>query len=211
MVKKTCNNNWYRLMAGLYLTYESVYAAGSQDIAEHLEKVGDHIRTIIHDPRIQPRTPREKPVVRHLKTTLQMGAFFNESPLYHSIGMMAPCLTWEYGYDELPEDLADKYAYTEIVGPRGPILYNNLILGMMLLGPGCHYPRHRHPNIEGSYIGLGGYVNINDQTILATNSLTLIPAGQSHHLSTDGETPALLTYAWLGDQKALTGYRMRLD
>jgi dimethylpropiothetin dethiomethylase len=211
VVKKNHKNNWYRLMAGLYLTYQSAYGAGSRQIDKHLEVVGERIKQVIHEPRLQLRQPADKPVVRHLKTALKMGEFFNESPVYHTIGMMAPCLTWEYGYDALPDTLADKYAYTEIIGPRGPIVYPHMILGMVLLGPDCYYPRHNHPEIEESYIGMAGYVSINNSTVLTTNSMTLIQAGYSHSMGTDKETPALLAFAWIGSKEALLRNQMHLD
>ena len=198
-------------MAGLYLTYQSAYSAGSQQIDQHLGAVGEGIKHVIHEPTLQLRQPSEKPVVRHLKTALKMGEFFNESPVYHTIGMMAPCLTWEYGYDSLPDALAKNYAYTEIIGPRGPIVYRNMILGMVLLGPDCYYPRHNHPEIEESYIGMAGYVSINDSTVITTNSMSLIPAGVSHWMGTDSETPALLAFAWLGSEQALLRNQMQLD
>lgn len=198
-------------MAGLYLTYQSAYSAGSRQIDKHLEVVGDGIRHVIHDPRLQLRQPADKPVVRHLRTALKMGEFFNESPVYHTIGMMAPCLTWEYGYELLPDTLAQQYAYAEIIGPRGPIVYKHMILGMILLGPDAYYPRHHHPEIEESYIGLAGYVSINDFTVITTNSMTLIPAGRSHWMGTDRETPALMAFAWLGSEEALLRNQMQLE
>ena len=198
-------------MAGLYLTYDSVYPAGSEQVRAHLKQVNTGFKKVIHHPALQYREPEEKPVVRHLKQVLKMGRYFNESPIYHTIGLMEHQLTWEYGYGHIADNLADNYAFVEVIGPRGPILCEQLIVGMILLGPACHYPPHRHPNIEESYVCMGGYVNINDLTILTTNSFVMIPQNQQHWLSTDKEMPSLLVYAWTGEPNVLAHYKMRMD
>jgi len=211
MGKKDHKNTWYRLMAGLYLTFESVCPAGSELMMHHLEKVNACFKQMITHPVLQPREPMKKPVVRYLRDALKMGMYFNESPIYHTIGLMDHHLTWECGYEHMPEGLADNYAYTEVIGPRGPVLCGQLIVGMLLLGPSCHYPSHRYPNLEVSYVCLGGYVNVNDLTILTTNSFVLIPQNQSHWLSTEEEIPSLLAYARLGEPQDLAHYRMEKD
>src|SRR6056297_3057092 len=212
MGKKDHKNTWYRLMAGLYLTFETVYPAGSDPMMRHLGKVNAGFKKVINHPQLQQyRKPQKLPVVRYLKKTLQMGMYFNESPLYHTIGLMDHHLTWEYGYEQMPDKLADNYAFTEIIGPRGPVLSNQLIVGMVLLGPSCRYPSHRHPNLEESYVCMAGYVNINDLTVLTANSYVMIPENQSHWLSTEAEIPALLVYAWTGDPYDLAHYRMEMD
>jgi len=198
-------------MAGLYLTFESVYPAGSKPVRRHLENVKSGFKTVINHPELQPRPPGKKPVVRYLRDALKMGMYFNESPLYQTIGLMDHHLTWEYGYKQMPEELADKYAFTEIIGPRGPIISDQLIVGMVLLGPSCHYPAHRHPNIEESYVCLAGYVNINDLTVLTANSFVVIPQNQSHWLSTEDEIPSLLVYAWSGEPQELAHNIMKMD
>lgn len=211
MHNKRQSNTWYRLMAGLYLTFESVYPADSQPMTSHLRKVKDGFKRVIEHPELHPRTPQDKPVVSYLKNTLKMGAYFNESPIYKTLGFMGHQLTWEYGYHDLPEDLADRYAYAEVVGPRGPVVCDSLIAGMVLLGPSCHYPSHRHPGIEASYVCLAGSVAINDTMVLTTNAFGYFAPSQSHWLATDKEIPALLAYAWTADPNTLKNYRMELD
>ena len=40
--------------------------------------------------------------------------------------------------------LRGKYAYAELVGPRGPVVSERLTLGLVLFGPRCTYPAHSH-------------------------------------------------------------------
>ena len=63
-------------------------------------------------------------------------------------------LTWEYGYQKVPRELAKRYAYCEVIGPQGPIQAEGLILGLVLFAPGTTYPQHLHNEIEVSYISL---------------------------------------------------------
>jgi len=211
MGKKDQKNNWYRLMAGLYLTFDSVYPAGSEPMVRHLEKIQAGFKKVIDQPQLHPREPQQKPVIRHLPNALKMGMYYNESPIYHTIGLMAHHLTWEYGYDQMAEDLAENYAYTEIIGPRGPVVCNQMIVGMVLLGPSCHYPSHRHPNVEESYICLGGHVAYNDIMVLTTNSFILVQKNHPHWLATDEQIPSLLVYAWTGEPQELDQFKMEMD
>ncbi len=199
------------MVAGFCLTFDSVYPCGSQRIIDHLSNVKAGFKEVAANPTIRLREAEDKPVVRHFKSTLKMGMYANESPLYHTLGLMAPYLTWEQGNNHLSEELTNKYAYTEIIGPRGPIVCQQMIMGMLLLGPDCHYPRHRHPRIEESYICLGGYANINDGMILTTDGFTIIPPNQPHWIKTDQDIPTLLAYAWIASPQTLANYTLEFD
>jgi mannose-6-phosphate isomerase-like protein (cupin superfamily) len=66
-------------------------------------------------------------------------------------------LAWMQTYapaDFGPEFL-EKYGWTEIIGPRGPIPSQKLACGFLLLGPGLTYPDHHHM-AEELYIVIAG-------------------------------------------------------
>lgn len=62
----------------------------------------------------------------------------------------------------MPPGLKRKYAYAELMGPRGPVVSERLILGLVLFGPKCTFPVHSHDGITESYVCLSGVVSEND-------------------------------------------------
>ena len=82
-------------------------------------------------------------------------------------------LTWEFGYERVPKGLERKYAYCEILGPKGPVKADTLILGFVLFAPGTTYPQHSHKDIEESYVSIAGAWSENDTAVYAPGSLIL--------------------------------------
>jgi dimethylpropiothetin dethiomethylase len=120
-------------------------------------------------------------------------------------------LTWELGYERMPRDLARRYAYAEIVGPRGPVPSDTLVLGFVLFAPGTTYPRHDYSDIEESYVSVAGAWSENDAAVYAPGSLILNRAGDKHRITTGEVDPCLLAYAWTGGAEALAEPSMKLD
>ncbi len=115
-----------------------------------------------------------------------------------ALARVAGRLTWEYGYEKVPKALARKYAYCEILGPRGPICAERLILGFVLFAPSTTYPQHSHKDIEESYISVAGAWSENDAAVHAPGSLILNRPGLEHRITTGDLSPCLLAYAWTG-------------
>ena len=130
--------------------------------------------------------------------------------LARALGRVAPLLSWEYGYEKVPKALARKYAYCEVLGPRGPILADRLILGFVLFAPRTTYPQHSHREIEESYISIAGAWSENDAAVYAPGSLILNRPGHEHRITTGEQDPCLLAYAWIGDQTKLAAPGMKL-
>lgn len=56
---------------------------------------------------------------------------------------------------QLPKALVEKYAYyCEVLGPRGPVQPQDLIIGLFLFAPATTYPQHTHTEIEESSISV---------------------------------------------------------
>ena len=87
-------------------------------------------------------------------------------------------LSWEYGYERVPKALARKYAYCEILGPRGPIRTGHLVLGFVLFAPNTTYPQHSHRDIEESYISVAGAWSENELAVYSPGSLILKSIGR---------------------------------
>ena len=63
-----------------------------------------------------------------------------------------PHLDWlqnpNYTAGRMGADFVDRYGYVEIVGPQRMFRSPATLVGLLLLGPGVHYPDHSHPAEE---------------------------------------------------------------
>jgi dimethylpropiothetin dethiomethylase len=108
----------------------------------------------------------------------------------------------------MPLGLSNKYAFSEFMGPKGPILSEELILGLVLFAPGTTYPTHSHKGISESYFCLSGAISENDVGVYAPGSLILNPPEHPHRITTSGLEPSLLAYAWVGSPEKLIAPKM---
>ena len=108
--------------------------------------------------------PARLPVVDWLGRALDRGRQTPTASLVDTIDRVQHQLAWRYGYDRVPRSLQGKYAFAELMGPKGPVVSERLILGLVLLAPGCTYPSHAHDGITESYICLSGTLSGTDYT-----------------------------------------------
>ena len=120
-------------------------------------------------------------------------------------------LVWEYGYARVPRGLRKKYGYAELMGPRGPVVSERVILGLVLFAPRCTYPAHSHDGISESYICLSGVVSESDAGVYAPGSLLFNPPHKMHRITTGDFEPTLLAYAWTGPREKLLAQKMRFS
>ncbi len=202
----------------LYLLrdYDAVYrygsAGGSKAIRSHRRRVREAVSDVIEaNPGVVDREPADLPVVAHLPRALDLGTQGVLDGMCRTIARVSDDLTWEYGYERVPQALRKKYAYCEILGPRGPIHAENLILGLVLFGPRTTYPQHHHQGIEESYVSLAGAWSENDAAVHAPGSLILNRAQAEHRITTGDYEPCLLAYAWTGPPAELAEPRMKFS
>ena len=194
--------------------YDAIYrlgsAGGSPAIRSHMRRVREAISDVFeNNPFVVEREPVQKPVVAHLPRALDLGARGVQQNMSRSIDRISPRLTWEYGYDKVRPGLAKKYAYCEIVGPQGPVVTPDLILGLVLFAPRTTYPQHHHKDIEESYVAVAGAWSENDGAVYAPGSLILNRAQHEHRITTGLYEPCLLAYAWVGPPERLCAPGMR--
>ena len=108
----------------------------------------------------------------------------------------------------MPRGLENKYAYAEICSPNGPVISDDVILGVVLFAPGCVYPSHAHDGITESYICLSGSVSENHQGVYSPGSMIFNPPSHAHRITVSKKEPALLLYAWVGEQAYLKKQEM---
>ena len=119
-----------------------------------------------------------------------------------------PDLSWQYGYEKVPKGLLGSYAYAEVAGPQGPVVTDDIILGIVLFAPGCTYPAHAHKGITESYVCLSGAVSENHQGVYVPGSMIFNPPEHLHRITVGISEPALLAYAWIGGRSDLIDQKM---
>jgi Dimethlysulfonioproprionate lyase len=175
------------------------------------------------DPGASPRgpgEPRERlSVCRFWEESLR-GARGAPREVVGALETLGPCLSWAQNpsYRRVPPDpsFLDNYGYAVIAGPAdGPpalAIDPRLALGVLLLGPGAHYPLHAHPAVEIYYtITPGGAWWLDDGPWRAEPPGTVIHhAPDVRHATRAGASALLAIYLWRGElatHAKLTGDR----
>jgi len=148
-------------------------------------------------------------VGRHIPAALAAARGTAAEPLADAAGTLAAEAFWTQNpnYRRRPPDsgFLDGYGYFVVAGPAdGPPAFvetSSLAVGLLLLGPGTHYPAHRHP-AEELYIPLAG----DGEWQKGDGPWRTEPAGAViHHPSgvphatRAGKTPLLAAYLWRGE------------
>lgn len=203
---------WLYLIREFDTLYRFGSAGGSKLIRGHRKRVREALSKVIEgNPEVTARAPEIKPVTAHLPRALDLGQRGAMADMARALGHVAPMLTWEYGYEKVPRALARKYAYCEILGPRGPVRSERVVLGFVLFAPKTTYPQHSHKEIEESYISIAGAWSENDVAVHAPGSLILNRSEYEHRITTADTEPCLLAYAWIGPEERLAAPGMKLS
>ena len=95
--------------------------------------------------------PRRLPVCRFWDQVIAARGAGN-GPLLAPLAALGPSLRWVQNpnYVAAPPspDFLENYGYAVLAGPGGLVASDLLALGVLMLGPGIHYPTHRHPAVE---------------------------------------------------------------
>jgi dimethylpropiothetin dethiomethylase len=201
--------DWLYLLRDYYELYRRLSAGGSAKIRSHQKTVRDGISRVIKaNAEVHEHDPVSKPVTAHWRRALDNGRMERHAPFIRALESVQAHLVWQYGYEKVPRGLERTYAYAELVGPTGPVITDEVILGLVLFAPGCTYPAHAHDGISESYICLSGAVSENDQGVYAPGSLIFNPPEQRHRITVADQNPALLCYAWTGARDKLANQKM---
>ncbi len=208
-IRLTDQPDWSYLLRDSYDLYRRQSAGGSPKIRSHQRAVREGISRVIKaNAELRFPEPATKPVVSHLTRALNNGRLERHAPFIRAIEAIQHRLTWQFGYEKVPRGLEKKYAYAELAGPTGPVLTDDVILGLVLFAPSCTYPAHAHDGITESYVCLSGAVSENDQGVYAPGSLIFNPPEHLHRITVGDNNPALLFYAWHGSREKLREQKM---
>jgi dimethylpropiothetin dethiomethylase len=201
--------DWIYVLRDSYDLYRRSSAGGSAKIRKHQRNVREAISRVLQaNGDVRFPEPATKPVNAHLTRALNNGRLERHGAFIRTLDAIRAKLSWQYGYEKVPRGLEQKYAYAELAGPSGPVLTDEVILGLVLFAPGCTYPAHAHDGISESYICLSGAVSENDQGVYAPGSLIFNPPEQLHRITVADHNPSLLFYAWAGAPEKLRGQKM---
>jgi dimethylpropiothetin dethiomethylase len=201
--------DWLYLLRDYYELYRRLSAGGSAKIRTHQKNVRESINRVIKaNAEVRELEPVSKPVSAHLRRALDNGRMERHAPFIRALESVQQHFVWQYGYEKVPRGLEQKYAYAELAGPTGPVITDEVILGLVLFAPGCTYPAHAYSGISESYICLSGAVSENDQGVYAPGSLIFNPPEQRHRITVADQNPALLCYAWTGERDKLANQKM---
>lgn len=204
--------DWIYMLREFETLYRHGSNGGSKAIRSHRKRVRDTLSSVIDtNPEIVQRDPAQKPVTAHLPRALDLAERHGLSGLARTLARVTDQLTWEYGYEKMPRALERKYAYCEVLGPKGPILAERLVLGFVLFAPNTTYPQHSHKEIEESYVSVAGAWSENDNAVYAPGSLILNRPEHEHRITTGQTDPCLLAYAWVGATDRLAAPGMKLS
>lgn len=201
--------NWRYLLQEYDELYRYLPAGGSDRIRSHQRKVREAISRLLKKNapvRLQERA--EKPVTAHLRRALDEGRQGVLAPVVRAFDALDSQLSWQYGYEKMPKGLAKSYAYAELAGLNGPVVSDDIILGVVLFAPGCTYPAHAHQGITESYVCLSGAVSENHQGVYVPGSMIFNPPDHLHRITVGEREPALLAYAWIGEKADLHAQKM---
>ena len=164
--------NWIYLLREFYEIYRYMPSGGSAAIRSHQRTVREAISRVIGaNGMLDLRESVDKPVTAHLQRALDEGRQERHAPIIRSIDSIRDHLVWRYGYEKIPRGLKDKYAYAELCSASGPVVSEDITLGLVLFAPNCTYPAHAHDGLTESYICLSGAVSENDQGVYAPGSM----------------------------------------
>jgi len=204
--------NWHYVLQEFYHAYRFGFASGSSHIRRHQREVQRRIsKCVAGDAKIHFPPPEQKPVCTHLGRALDNGEQERTQSFIRALGKISDWLYWQYGYEKMPRSLEKKYTYAELLGPRGPVLCEDLILGLVLFAPKCVYPAHSHEDITESYLCVSGAVSENHAGVYPPGSLIVNYAGHEHAITTSDIEPVFLTYAWVGEAEALHKFNMTFE
>ena len=201
--------DWRYLLQEYYELYRFLPSGGSDRIRTHQRHVREAINRVLKsNPVIRTQPPAQKPVTAHLKRALDEGRGDRMAGMIRALESVQPALSWQYGYEKVPKGLLGSYAYAEVIGPNGPVVSAEIILGVVLFAPSCTYPAHAHRGITESYVCLSGAVSENHQGVYVPGSMIFNPPEHLHRITVGVNEPALLAYAWMGAQQDLAEQKM---
>ncbi len=155
--------------------------------------------------RSRAGTGIRKPVARFVSDAVAAAQSGPLGELARDFAAIEPRSDWlqnpNYTAAAMGEDFIANYGYIELVGPKRPFDSSMLLVGFLMLGPGTHYPDHRHAAAETYHVVAGAAEWRREGLGWRVEQ----PGAAIHHLPNEahamraGTTPLLALYCWSGE------------
>jgi mannose-6-phosphate isomerase-like protein (cupin superfamily) len=143
------------------------------------------------------------PVVERIPAILKNSANSSLEPLFDAVDAVYDKLTWYAFYQKntLTESFIDEFAVADVMGPKGPIVHENAILFLFIVGPNILYPLHWHAADE-LYLILSGNPSFRVGEIEwhqhQPGDIIHVPSSVPHSVRV-GNEPMLVVQMWHGN------------
>ena len=148
--------------------------------------------------------PRGLPVLVHLPSCIGETMLLDPN-LAAAIAAVEDDLRWmqssSYTDELLGEGFKANYGWAEIVGPYGFFAGDDLLLGLLMLGPDRHYRDHYHPAPELYWPLTSGSLWSRDGAPFAEKpqGATIWHPSMALHATITRDTPLLAVWCWTRD------------
>ncbi len=150
-----------------------------------------------------PPRPHVLPATRYWEEGLALAAEVAPGALVSALRAAAPSFHWRQNpnyLDKLDADYLAGYGFNELVGEVAPLRAEAMRLGILLIGPERHYPKHNHP-AEEIYLPLTRAL-----WWRSGEDWRAVPPGEvihhapwREHATKTQDVPLVALYAWLGE------------
>jgi mannose-6-phosphate isomerase-like protein (cupin superfamily) len=190
-----------RIDGSSYLPIARAIVARLAAIPAATDDVGLAIRHLRHAAETAVARPFfARPAASHA-ALLASALATSTDPIGAALAAIPDGLAWHYHYapraDE--DDLGDRIAFAEMIGPNGPLDAADCRIGFTLMAPQTLYPLHAHPAIE-LYLVLSGAAQWMTDTadrIVPPGEFVLHRSNEPHAMQSFA-APLLALYAWRG-------------
>lgn len=122
-------------------------------------------------------------------------------PAVAALGPTIANLPWTEGTLPVPKFFKNRYAYTVLVGPEGPIADPELYFGLYLQAPDAYYPKHWHLAEELYYVlsGTAEWQQGSGPSAPKPPGMLVHHRSNEPHIMQTRAEPLLAMWAWIGD------------
>ena len=193
-------------MSGAAPVVDAIAALFREEIARGCEGAAalqEVLERLAVAPSVDAPAPQDLPATRFWESGLALAAESGPSALVEALRAAAPSFHWRQNpnyLDKLDETYLAGYGFNEFVGEVAPLREKGMRLGILLIGPERHYPKHNHP-AEEIYIPLTRAL-----WWRSGEDWRKVPPGEvihhapwREHATKTQDVPLIALYAWLGE------------
>lgn len=157
------------------------------------------------EPR--PGSGNRKKVAQFVAEAVTLGRNGPFAEIAVAFAAVEPYCDWlqnpNYSEASLGPGYVDRYGYVELVGPGRPVESADLLVGLLMLGPGMHYPDHAHPAEEIYHVvaGTAEWWREDEGWRRRGPGAVIHHAPMMRHAMRTEVEPLLALYCWTGEVK----------